>query len=1015
MSMDQIGFGAYFESVHGRPPFPWQARLAQQVLREGRWPELLDLPTGVGKTSAIDVALFALAHRPDVFPRRIVLVVDRRVVVDQGAEHARKIQARLSGATEGVAGSVAAALRALFEGGAGDEPFTVSVLRGGMPRDEAWAQRPDRPVVALATVDQVGSRLLFRGYGVSPRMAPVHAGLLGNDALILLDEVQLSTAFADTLRALHRRWRRWHGRHGGAALPDRWGVVQMSATPPGEEEAELASFRLDDEDRRHPVLAQRLGARKLATTELVAVAGSDDRRVQTFANAAAEAARTHVGRGACAVAVVVNRVDTARRVHGVLHAMAGRDFDVALLTGRMRPLDRMDLLGAPADPGTLASRIAAGRDRGEGGRPLVVVATQCIEAGADFDFDAMVTECASLDALRQRLGRLDRLGGLGVTHCTVLARSDQVKAGAEDPIYGGALAATWHWLESQEKGAEEMGGVDLGIAGFPELPQDANELRALCSTVVRAPVLLPAHLDAWTQTNPPPEPDPDVALWLHGPRRDAKEVQIVWRADLDADGLNRETAPGHDLTEMARELAPQLEICPPSSLETVSIPISAARAWLAGSLSRSFGDVEGGSEDDGEAPGAQEAQRPRRCVRLRHGRPEIIGARDLRPGDTLIVPSSYGGIGHGSWNPAATAFVPDLGDWAQLIHRGRPTLRLVAEVLAGPIGGEGEGKQEFLSGAAYWCSAALARTAPRVSTTDDPEVDLAEAVDGWLGAARDAAGPRLRLILDALAPVGSPARYRRINIAGGRFALVAKKRVDPKHLVRLPEDHMGDSRTEDDDSASFADGDVTLRRHLRDVEELVRLFALNLHLGPDLASDLALAGSLHDVGKADRRFQRMLAGGNEVRLALQDEPLAKSSGPAPHAAAREQARQRSGYPEGYRHELLSVAMLEGTPGALEGAKDRDLVLHLVGSHHGWCRPFAPAVDPGPSHGVEFDLGGHVLRADAAHGLARLDSGVADRFWELVERYGWWGLAWLECIVRLADHRASEAEGEGVGA
>ena len=45
-----------------------------------------------------------------------------------------------------------------------------------------------------------------------------------------------------------------------------------------------------------------------------------------------------------------------------------------------------------------------------------------------------------------------------------------------------------------------------------------------------APVMLPAHVDAWVQTSPIPAPDPDPAIFLHGPNRGAPEVQVCWRA-----------------------------------------------------------------------------------------------------------------------------------------------------------------------------------------------------------------------------------------------------------------------------------------------------------------------------------------------------------------------------------------------------------------------------------------------------------------------------------------------------
>ena len=110
-----------------------------------------------------------------------------------------------------------------------------------------------------------------------------------------------------------------------------------------------------------------------------------------------------------------------------------------------------------------------------------------------------------------------------------------------------------------------------------------------------------------------------------------------------------------------------------------------------------------------------------------------------------------------------------------------------------------------------------------------------------------------------------------------------------------------------------------------------------------------------------------------------------------------------------RHELLSVRLIESVPGLLEPAHDGELVLHLVASHHGLCRPFAPVVFDREPVTVEEKILGHRMSGSSATGLERLDSGVSERFWRLVRRYGWWGLAWLEALMRLADHRCSEAE------
>src|SRR5690606_33537576 len=92
--------------------------------------------------------------------------------------------------------------------------------------------------------------------------------------------------------------------------------------------------------------------------------------------------------------------------------------------------------------------------------------------------------------------------------------------------------------------------------------------------------------------------------------------------------------------------------------------------------------------------------------------------------------------------------------------------------------------------------------------------------------------------------------------------------------------------------------------------------------------------------------------------------------------------------------------------------DLALIKHLVASHHGWCRALAPWVpDPNPVD-ILYAGNGISCTTSSAHGLERLDSGVTERFWELARRHGWWGLAWLEAVLRLADFRQSEREQEG---
>lgn len=959
MNLSVDDFAAFHLAVHGAEPFEWQLRLLDSVVRARAWPRVLELPTGSGKTTCVDIGLFALAldarQQPTDrwCPRRIAMVVDRRVVVDQVAERGRKLLRALTAPDAApVLRDVADLLRSLSNQDQEHDPIGVYTLRGGMPKDDSWTRSPDLPLVLASTVDQLGSRLLLQGYGVSTSMRPVHAGLLGNDLLLLLDEVHLSQPFADTLDQL-TRLRQKFAIHDGIRC--RFHYAFLSATPGIERQ--VFCLNADEKQSTSP-LWPRLHASKPA--RLLAV---EDRAAleHTCIEECLQLVASHD-----VMAVVVNRVASASTIARQIRERVADEADVVLLTGRMRPLDRDDALR------NIRSRIMTGRDRATTGRKLIVVGTQCIEAGADFDFDALVTEAASLDALRQRFGRVDRLGTYGHSEGVIVYANDA----KEDPIYGEAAGNTVKWIrESLRKKTKD---IDFGVLALPE--PAASDLEHLLAPRNRAPILLPAYLDLWMQTSPGPAVVPDVALWLHGPKAGPADVQIVWRADLTEDDLTQTLD-----TEASKETRCRpttiVAAVRPSGLEAVSVPFVAAQRWLRGGTPSDISDVEG------VRAGSERAANSRLALRWDGDDSAVISADGLRPGDTIVIPAARGGIADGCFRAESSSLVVDLAERAALLSRGRPVLRLQFDVLAQlglalPLDDVGEVRQAL---------GALAQG-----------VDRSSWKFIWLKALSNG---------------------HRDFVVNGRdpWAVIEGRRVPASRLrVLLAGDETvedGVEPTTDPDDSSYIGRVITLSDHCADVEHLARTCGTLLGLPSNIASDLALAGWLHDIGKADRRFQVLLRGGSEIAF-LKDATLwAKSRVPSGGKWAQRVAQARSHYPAGARHEVQALAMIESNRNALQSrAHDIELVLHLIGSHHGQCRPFAPAVED--ENPVDVTLADHCseifgrmtfLGTSSRHELHRIDAPLADRFWRLVEDYGWLELCWLEAIVRLADHRASETE------
>lgn len=187
-------------------PFAWQQRLFEQFCT-GELPNSLTIPTGCGKTSVMPIWLLALADAAlrgsRLLPRRLVWVVNRRVVVDQATDEAASMTVRLE------IPELAEVRTALLNlsGGTGGRPLGVSTLRGQFADNAEWRNDPTRPAVITGTVDMIGSRLLFSGYGCGFKSRPLHAGLLGQDTLLVHDEAHLEPAFQSLIQAIEEEQR----------------------------------------------------------------------------------------------------------------------------------------------------------------------------------------------------------------------------------------------------------------------------------------------------------------------------------------------------------------------------------------------------------------------------------------------------------------------------------------------------------------------------------------------------------------------------------------------------------------------------------------------------------------------------------------------------------------------------------------------------------------------------------------------------------------------------------------
>ena len=460
----------------------------------------------------------------------------------------------------------------------------------------------------------------------------------------------------------------------------------------------------------------------------------------------------------------------------------------------------------------------------------------------------------------------------------------------------------------------------------------------------RAPELLPGLLWEWIKTTTPPEGEAPVELFFSGvTENQSRTASVIWRAHIPE--------PGERLWPRVR------------NDESVEIPMHELQEAL---------------------------ERDEQVVILeRQGRVDVekIPAANLRSGDILILPTDGGLLDEWGWNPTkkASSVVVD----ASLADRGLPLdVEAINRVLA-----------DVEKMKAGWVDQAAAVA---------NESDDAEAVE----RARQEA---VEEIISFLAASPLPSGWSGGGDAQGwrNFIMSLSAQVQfVKHEVpRLPVraesagvENERDERDEESDERSLADKRVELEQHGQDVGARAAAAIESLGMQSILGRTVEMAAKLHDIGKADDRFQRWLAPEDHAGGLM----LAKSDSPRHQWATN---RVKAGWPKGGRHETLSARLAEAwlaDPSSVDqqGARlQADLLVHLVVSHHGFGRPLIAPVQDGTPAEVRGMVNGRPVSAPAD--LSIVDWEQPSRFRRLNERFGPWGLALLETIVRLSDFAASK--------
>lgn len=949
--MKQSNFPILFASLTGHPPFPWQAALYHEFV-EGKVPAFCNIPTGLGKTMVIVVWLIALANPESKQPRRLVYVVNRRTIVDQATELILSIRKKLSDALKDEECILyETALRLCKMDCFGDEssnPLAVSTLRGEFADKQEWKSNPTKPAVIVGTVDMIGSKLLFSGYGDSRRTRPLHAAFLGCDTLFIHDEAHLTPAFGKLLRSITRFQKNHSEQYCVLNQIEGIKVLELSATPAENSDSTSRVMGLTEKDHTNQVVKRRLNASKTLHLHEVLKDGSpvlekisklvleyltqpEARRIVVFVRSpeAAEKLTKEIIKGLSqSLEKKLSSTNAKRQIK------AKAESRVSLLTGQIRGHERDLLLKHKGMQPFLGKEKAT--------ETVFFIATSAGEIGFDLHADHMVCDLSNLDSFIQRLGRVNRFGGFNsridlvyekelekaksvfekakktfskdkensqMTKKALEGAEDKFKK-AENEFKKNPRNSVLQFLKLKENPNEEIDASLRSVQSWPNTATFKDAISPQPETMELSDVLL----DLWSQTSIdtiPARPSPEC--WLHGIQEDYPHTMLAWRDEVEHFGNVDE-----------KDIDAWFRAHPICSAERLQLRTS--KITKTTGKDRKSNLLKGFSEDRYDLP-VLIITPVRKIIKSDLGKLIANPKGVSLDYATIIFPSQAGGISKTGFFDPKAAEKYDATDVSNSSLKRIVLHRQDASWSSYPLNNNSNHEEENAKG--EWIRLSQAISTIERSTSLQVIVKLQmETMDEF--SEDDSISEKWLLLLK--------------KIKGGR-------------------QNQNDTQT--------------VEAHNEEVRSNAVKICDELKLPENILNAIVTAAKYHDEGKALDLWQKA-AGHTPIE---ESDPLAKG---------KVNWRKLNGY----RHELGSMLKVRAMDEIIKHP-ERDLILHLIAAHHGWARPyFKPEAFPS-----ESDL--HTTEEVAYETMLRYD--------KLQARFGWWKLAYLESILRRADAIASADE------